>query len=121
MGVRLNAPYSIAYRCGVRNGKEHPEWTKQETEREAALYSMALMAGGRANRGAARYFRELAHVYIIAVEEGQTGTLITEAEWCEHYSHPWEIYHIMQMSNPFNSSKKLREIRESRELEREQQ
>jgi hypothetical protein len=109
MGLKLNAPYSIAYRMGICEGKEHPDWNQQNIEKNAAMSAMALVSGGRANAAARRYFRELAHVYIVAAVQGQTGVLITEDEWCKQYNHPWEIYHIMQ-----NRSISIRELQEAR-------
>jgi hypothetical protein len=96
MGVRLNAPYNVAYRMGLHDGKEHLDWKEAEIGRRAGMSAMALMAGGRANKAARRYFRELAHVYIVAAEQGQTGNLLTEDEWVKRYNHPREIYHRMQ-------------------------
>lgn len=95
MGVRLNAPYNVAFGAGEKAGKEHPGWTEADINRSAALTAMFMVQGVR-NKAARRYFRELAHAYIVGVAKGQTGQMITEDEWCKKYEHPREVYQRMQ-------------------------
>jgi ribosomal protein S14 len=92
--MRLNAPYDIAFGVGEDNGKEHPEWTEAEIAKHAYFLAHSMVVGV-ANRAVNRYFRELAHAYIVGVAKGQTGQMMTEDEWCEKYGHPREVYQKM--------------------------
>jgi hypothetical protein len=99
-GLRLNAPYDLAYCFGLNAGKRHPEWSEVRVTDEANNSAYRALFDTRMRQTTKiRYYRELRDCWLVGFHESRNGVVMTVEEWEAQYGHPLEVYQRMKNGN----------------------